>query len=269
MLLENRSSIPGDSRRHEVAVSEWRRRCYASQPYPDLEAFFREYRPAFRNEDTVSFGSLAFTPTVKKLQERYGSRRQYERMEDHGASRERLGDFETEFLAGRDSFYWATTGETGWPYVQHRGGPKGFLKVIDDHTLALADFRGNKQFISTGNLLKNDRVAMIFVDYPRQARLKILGQVEILEGEKAHDWIDRVSVPGYKAVIERVFVIHVEAFDWNCPQHITPRYTAEEIHDAVHSLEEKLLKLEAENKAMRSELAQLRPPLAKTKRPQP
>jgi hypothetical protein len=205
----------------------------------------------------MSFGSLVFTPVVKQLQERYGSRQQYERMKRSGGSRDRLSAFEIEFLAERDNFYWATIGATGWPYVQHRGGPKGFLKVIDDHTLALADFRGNKQFISTGNLLTDNRVAMILVDYPRQARLKLLGRVEIFEGEKAEPWIGRVRMPGYKAVIERVFVIHVEAYDWNCPQHITPRYTAEEIRDAVHTIEERLHDLELENEGLRKELAQL------------
>ena len=203
----------------------------------------------------MTFGSIAFTPLVKQLQERYGSRRQYERMEKAGTN-DRFSPFEVEFLSERDSFYWANTGATGWPYIQHRGGPKGFLKVIDDRTLALADFRGNKQYISTGNLLSNDRVAMIMVDYPRQARLKILGHVEIFEGDKAASWLDKVRVPGYKAVIERVFVIHVEAFDWNCPQHITPRYTAEEIRSGVHSLEEELEKTRQENEALRKRLAE-------------
>ena len=206
----------------------------------------------------MTFGSLVFTPEVKKLQERFGSRRQYERMEKSGPSHDRLTAFESEFMAERDSFYWATTGATGWPYVQHRGGPKGFLKVIDDRTLALADFRGNTQYISTGNLLTDNRVALIMVDYPRQARLKLLGRVEILEGEKAADWIERVRMPGYKAVIERVFAIHVEAYDWNCPQHITPRYTAEEIRNAVHATEERLRSVELENERLRKELAQLR-----------
>lgn len=206
----------------------------------------------------MSFGTLAFTPLIKELQERYGSRRQYERMESSGASQDRLSASEQEFLAERDSFYWATTGATGWPYVQHRGGPKGFLKVIDDHTLALADFRGNKQYISTGNLLSDNRVALIMVDYPRQARLKILGRIEIFEGEKAEGWLDRVRVPGYKAVIERVFVIHVEAYDWNCPQHITPRYTTEEIRDAVAGIEERVRTLEQENGMLRKKLAGFR-----------
>ena len=203
----------------------------------------------------MSFGTIAFTPLVKKLQERYGSRRQYERMEDTGESQDRLTEFEKDFLRGRDSFYWATTSATGWPYVQHRGGPKGFLKVIDDRTLAFADFRGNRQYITTGNLQSDDRVAMILVDYPRQARLKILGRVEIFEGGTAERWLDRVQVPGYKAVVERVFVIHVEAFDWNCPQHITPRFTEAEIREGARELEQRVERLELENKTLREELA--------------
>jgi len=206
----------------------------------------------------MSFGKLAFTPLVKQLQERYGSRKQYERMEKSGASQDRLTDFEKEFLAGRDTFYWATTSSTGWPYVQHRGGPKGFLKVIDDRTLAFADFRGNKQYITTGNLQSDDRVAIILVDYPRQARLKILGRVEIFEGAKAEKWLARVRVEGYKATIERVFVIHVEAYDWNCPQHITPRYTAEEIQEGMRSVQERIQTLEQQNEELKKEVARLR-----------
>jgi predicted pyridoxine 5'-phosphate oxidase superfamily flavin-nucleotide-binding protein len=206
----------------------------------------------------MSFGSLVFTPAIKRLQEQHGSRRQYERMECAGTSQPRLGPDEAAFLAERDSFYWATIGETGWPYVQHRGGPKGFLKVADGRTLAFADFRGNKQYVSTGNLLTDNRVAMILVDYPQQARLKILGRVEVLEGEAARDWVTRVRVPGGKAVVERVFVVHVEAFDWNCPQHITPRYTAEEIQDAVRPLEERLGTLERDNGLLRDEITRLR-----------
>jgi predicted pyridoxine 5'-phosphate oxidase superfamily flavin-nucleotide-binding protein len=206
----------------------------------------------------MSFGSLVFTPTITRLQELHGSRRQYERMERSSSTPQALGPAEAEFIADRDSFYWATTGETGWPYIQHRGGPRGFLKVVDDRTLALADFRGNKQYISTGNLLTDNRVAMILVDYPQQARLKILGRVDVVEGEAVREWLDRVRVPAYKAVIERVFVVHVEAFDWNCPQHITPRYTAEEIQTAVRPLEERLEALERDNRTLREDLTRLR-----------
>jgi predicted pyridoxine 5'-phosphate oxidase superfamily flavin-nucleotide-binding protein len=201
------------------------------------------------------FGSLVFTPVVKSLQERYGSRRQYARREASAFSQDGIGPSETQFLEEADSFYMASTGATGWPYVQHRGGPKGFLKVIDEHTIAFADFRGNKQFISTGNLMTDDRVALILVDYPRQARLKILGHVKIFEGAEAKEWIEKVRHPDYEAVIERVFVIHVEALDWNCQQHITPRFTEEQIRTALAPIEKRMRELEEENEKLRREAA--------------
>jgi predicted pyridoxine 5'-phosphate oxidase superfamily flavin-nucleotide-binding protein len=199
-----------------------------------------------------NFGSMVFTPLVKALQEKYGSRRQYARMEAGGATPDRLGPDESAFIAEQDSFYIATVGETGWPYVQHRGGAKGFLKVIDDHTIAFADFRGNKQFVSTGNIASDNRVALIMVDYPRQARLKILGRAEIFDGEPAREWIQRLREPGSKDVIERAYVIHVEAFDWNCPQHITPRFTEEQIKEALAPFEQRLEELERENEKLRA-----------------
>ena len=199
-----------------------------------------------------NFGSLVFTPLVKALQEKYGSRRQYARMEAGGASTDKLGPDEVAFLSDRDSLYIATLGATGWPYVQHRGGPRGFLKVIDDHTIAFADFRGNKQFVSTGNVATDNRVALIMVDYPRQTRLKILGRAEIFDGEAARDWIERLKERGYEAVIERVYLIRIEAFDWNCPQHITPRFTAEQIQEALAPFERRLQDLERENKELRT-----------------
>lgn len=198
-----------------------------------------------------NFGSLVFTPVVKALQEKYGSRRHYARMESGAAARDRLGPEETAFIAERDSFYMATVGANGWPYVQHRGGPKGFLKVIDDRTIAFADFGGNKQYISTGNLTTDDRVALIMVDYPNQTRLKILGRTEILTGERARDWIARLRDPADTSVIERAYVIRIEAFDWNCPQHITPRFTAEQVKEALAPLERRLEELELENKKLR------------------
>jgi predicted pyridoxine 5'-phosphate oxidase superfamily flavin-nucleotide-binding protein len=202
------------------------------------------------------FGSLVFTPAVKALQERYGSRRQYARREDSGFAQDGLGPSETQFLAECDSFYMATIGASGWPYVQHRGGAKGFLKVIDPHTMAFADFRGNKQFISTGNLTTDDRVALILVDYPRQARLKVLGHVQIFEGEAAKEWIGKVRDPDYDATIERIFVISVEAFDWNCQQHITPRFTEDQIRAILKPFEERFHALVEENEHLRAELAQ-------------
>jgi uncharacterized protein len=204
------------------------------------------------------FGSLVFTPAIKALQEKYGSRRQYAKREASGFPIEGIGPSEREFLSECDSFYMASIGASGWPYVQHRGGPHGFLKVIDEHTIAFADFRGNKQYISTGNLSTDDRVALILVDYPRQARLKILGHVTIVEGEEAKQWIEKVRAPDYEGVIERVFVIHVEAFDWNCQQHITPRFTEEQIRSVLAPVERRMLELEQENATLKSELARFR-----------
>lgn len=198
-----------------------------------------------------NFGSLFFTPVVKELQEKYGSRRHYARMESGGALQDRLGEEETAFIADRDSFYMASVGANGWPYVQHRGGPKGFLRVIDDQTIAFADFGGNKQYISTGNLTTDNRVALIVVDYPHQARLKILGRAEILTGEPAREWIERLRDPAEKTAIERVYVIRIEAFDWNCPQHITPRFTADQVKEALAPLDRRLEELELENKKLR------------------
>jgi predicted pyridoxine 5'-phosphate oxidase superfamily flavin-nucleotide-binding protein len=202
------------------------------------------------------FGSLVFTPVVKALQERFGSRRQYARLEDPGGQPDRLGPMEQQFLEEADSFFMATVGSTGWPYIQHRGGPHGFLKVIDEQTIGFADFRGNKQYISTGNLMTDDRVALILVDYPRQARLKILGHAQIIEGDAAKEWTKQHVDPEYKAVIERVILIKVEAFDWNCQQHITPRYTGEQIREALVPLEKQMAQLQQENERLRKQLAE-------------
>ncbi len=202
-----------------------------------------------------SFGSLVFTPAVQALQERYGSRRQYERIGERAAGE--LGPQESEYLSERDTFYMATVGSTGWPYVQHRGGPKGFLKLIDQNKIAFADFRGNRQYVSTGNLMTDDRVALILMDYPRRLRLKILGHVQIFEGEAATEWIEKVRAPGYKAAIERVYVIQVDGFDWNCEQHIVPRYTEEEIREAVAPAEKRMRELEQANEKLRHELSRV------------
>lgn len=155
-----------------------------------------------------SSSRIAFTPNVQAIQERMGSRRAYARREDGPA--DRIGPDEAAFIAERDSFYIATVGESGWPYVQHRGGPKGFVRVIDEHTLAFADERGNRQYITLGNLAANDRAALIFVDYPNRARLKVLARATSAE-------------------IEGTVALHVEGIDWNCSRNITPRYTEEEI----------------------------------------
>lgn len=173
------------------------------------------------------FAELAFSPAAKELQRVHGSARQYERMQEYGASNSALGPAEAEFIGERDSFYMATVNENGWPYLQHRGGPKGFLKVLDERTLAFPDFRGNRQYISVGNAATNDRVSLFLMDYPNQARLKILGHLSAAD----IDAYPQLRLPEYRAIPERALVVRVEAFDWNCPQHITPRYTLQELAD--------------------------------------
>ncbi len=203
------------------------------------------------------FGQIAFTPTVKALQERMGSRATYARGEYPGEAVDLVGAQEAAFLAERDSFYMASVGETGWPYVQHRGGPKGFVRVLDEHTLGFADFRGNRQYISAGNLTSDDRVALIFVDYAHQARLKVLARVSIVTTASAPEVLARLELPDYNARVERGFVLRVEGLDWNCPKHITPRFTEDEVRSGVAPLLAKLEALEADNRALRAELARV------------
>lgn len=201
------------------------------------------------------FQELAFTPLVKKHQLEHGSRRQYERMEQSAPQGETLGPAEQEFIKRRDSVYMASVSETGWPYVQHRGGPKGFVRVIDPGLIGFADLRGNKQYVSLGNLEHDPRVALFFMDYPNQTRLKILGRVEVHEhDEKAPALIESFRPADNSDVVERVILIHVEGFDWNCPQHITPRYTIEELQEVLAPIREKLTRLENENAALRGKL---------------
>ena len=202
------------------------------------------------------FAELAFTPLVKAQQERHGSRRQYARVEEMAQPGDRLGSDEREFLEQRDGFYMASVSETGWPYMQFRGGAKGFLHVLDEKTLGFADLRGNTQYISVGNLLHDDRVALFFMDYPRRSRLKILGRATIHEGdEKAAELLEKLRVPAEKTPAERVILLHVEAFDWNCHQHITPRYTKEELAEALEPVRRRQAELEQEIARLRKVMA--------------
>lgn len=191
------------------------------------------------------FAELAFTDGVKQIQEQEGSREGYARFEEGPANHDRLGPAEAEFLAARDSFYMATVSETGWPYVQHRGGPPGFVHVLDEKTIAFADFRGNRQFVSVGNLSVDNRVSLILVDYPNRRRLKVLGRVRVVDGGENPALLSQLEAPDYRARLERAFVITVEAFDWNCPQHITPRFTHAEIEQTVGALKVRIAELEA------------------------
>lgn len=192
------------------------------------------------------FAEIAFTPTVKKVQERLGSRASYARLEGIAESVNRqLGEAEAGFLAARDSLYMATVGETGWPYLQHRGGPAGFVRVLDASTIGFADFRGNRQYVSVGNLMTDDRVSLFFMDYPGKTRLKILGRARIV-GLDDREVLSRLEIPDYRATVERGFLIAVEGFDWNCPQHITRRFTLDEVSAMTGPLRSRIAELEAE-----------------------
>ncbi|MEX0404395.1 pyridoxamine 5'-phosphate oxidase family protein [Aquibium sp. LZ166] len=198
------------------------------------------------------FLDIATTPSVRAEQQAAGSDRVYR---DYRADRtfDRFTADEVAFIAARDSFYMATASETGWPYVQHRGGPRGFLRVVDDRTLAFADYRGNRQYISAGNLAADARAALILVDYPARARLKIYAYVETvpIDGDLAA----LVAEPDCKARPERVFVLRLAAFDWNCPRHITPRFAQTEIAAAMTPLRDRIASLETENVELRARLA--------------
>lgn len=174
------------------------------------------------------FAEIAFTDSVREFQEALGSRAGYAAMDEGEDSNHMLSAREADFIQARDSFYMASVSETGWPYVQHRGGPPGFVRVLDEQTLGFADFRGNRQYVSVGNLRKDDRVALFFMDYPSRTRLKLLGRVRLV-GPEELELMAELEVADYRAPVERGFLIHIEAFDWNCPQHITPRYTKPEI----------------------------------------
>jgi len=199
------------------------------------------------------FHEKMFTGSVKAAQEHYGTRAIYERIEANAkpGKFKGLGDLEKDFIESRDGFYLATVNEDAWPYIQFRGGPAGFLKVLDDKTLGYADFKGNLQYISVGNLAANNKAALFLMDYAHQRRLKILATVEVRDAADAPELVEKLKMAGYKATIERAMILHVEAFDWNCPQHITPRYTVEEIQGLIAPVYERLEQLEADNESLR------------------
>ena len=181
------------------------------------------------------FAKIMFTDGVKATQSDFGSREMQQRFTELANSNNSLGEAEADFIAARDTFYMATVNEAGWPYVQHRGGPVGFLRVLDDTQLAYADFRGNTQLVSMGNSRGNDRVSLILMDYPNRRRLKMLGHLRYEHAEMASaEDLEAVALPGYRARIERVVYIDVVAFDWNCPQHIARRYTEQEFATLEH-----------------------------------
>lgn len=192
------------------------------------------------------FAEIAFTETVKAVQDELGSRSAYARMETEPETRNhRLTDAEEAFIGARDSFYMATVGETGWPYVQHRGGRRGFVRVLDSGTIGFADYRGNRQFVSVGNLRTDDRVSLFFMDYARKSRLKLFGRARIVRLED-EGMMARLRLADETVRVERAIVIAVEAFDWNCPQHITERYTVDDVREATARLTARIAELEAE-----------------------
>lgn len=200
---------------------------------------------------THRFAELMFTPDVQAVQTRLGSRSAYARLAATEASgMDRLGASERNFIAARDSFYIATVNETGWPYVQHRGGPEGFLKVLDEDRIGFADYSGNRQYVTVGNLAGDDRVSLFLMDYPNRRRLKILGHATLVDASD-QSALQQLS-DHYQAKVERGMLIDVEGFDWNCPQHITPRLSESELREVLNPIRERLRALEAENVALRA-----------------
>jgi hypothetical protein len=199
------------------------------------------------------FLDIAATPSVKAAQAANGSAAFLDRRKAHKKC-DRFTAAEVDFISSRDSFYIATVSEEGWPYVQHRGGPLGFLRVIDDATVAFPDFRGNRQYISLGNAAANDRVALILMDYPNRRRLKIYARLEVKDLARDIQLAASLLLPGYTARPERAFLLHLQAFDWNCVQHITPRFTEHEIESALAPVRSHIARLEAENKTLRNQL---------------
>jgi predicted pyridoxine 5'-phosphate oxidase superfamily flavin-nucleotide-binding protein len=196
---------------------------------------------------------VARTPSVQAAQAEMGADHLWADFSGH-RDFDRFSDQEAEFIAQQDTLYLASVSETGWPYVQHRGGPAGFLKVIDEQTLAFADYRGNRQYISTGNFKASDRACMILVDYPRRARLKIYAHVETLVLDADPLLTERVLDRSYGAKPERIFKLRLQAFDWNCPQHITRRFTEAQIATVAQPLRERIEQLERDNAALRAKL---------------
>lgn len=203
------------------------------------------------------YGAIAFTEAVREVQHQHGSDGFYDRKRVQGEAApgvDALTEDEKDYLAERDSFYLSTVSETGWPYVQFRGGPAGFLRVVDDHTIGWADFRGNLQYISTGNLARNDRVALIAVDYVQRRRLKIFGHARVVTAEDDPALLQTFADTGYDATVERVVLVAVEAYDWNCPQHITVRFSAADLEPHLAALQDELATLRSENAQLRGRL---------------
>lgn len=198
------------------------------------------------------FGDIAFTDHVKAEQEARGSREMYQGMTARPAP-DGFGDREAAFISMRDSFYMATVSEDGWPYIQHRGGPRGFLKLLSPMQLGFADYRGNRQYVSVGNLQTDKRVSLFLMDYPNRARLKLLGNANVQEADANPDLASKLGIED-QGKVERLFTIDIEAFDWNCPQFITPRFTEAELAASLSPMVDELQTLRQENAFLKQEL---------------
>lgn len=203
----------------------------------------------------MNYSQLAFTDEIKAIQDRMGSRKAYERHEKQSYV-EGLTEVEGSFISQMDSLFMASYGENGFPYIQHRGGPKGFLKVIDNRTIGFVDFSGNRQYISVGNLAHNPKVSLILLSYPLRARLKIYAEAEVVEINSNTGLFEQLKPDDYRFKPERMILLHIKAYDWNCPQHIIPKYTVEEIEQLFRK-DQYVEQLEKEIEVLQSRISQL------------
>jgi predicted pyridoxine 5'-phosphate oxidase superfamily flavin-nucleotide-binding protein len=202
-----------------------------------------------------NFTDIAFTDDVKKIQTEFGSRKNYLGMEQYPAPTV-LPHEVKNFIEQCDIFYQASVGTNGWPYVQHRGGPKGMLKVLSENQIGYADFKGNKQYISAGNIQSNNKISLIIMDYPHKARLKIWAKAEIVTKSDNPNFIQQLQNPDYKTPVERAIILTVEAFDWNCPQHIKPRFTEQDVANWFAPHQQKIDELTAEVNRLKARLGE-------------
>lgn len=202
----------------------------------------------------MNYSKLAFTDAIKQMQEKLGSRSSYDRVEKMSYT-DGLTAAEIEFIGQRDSFYMASFSENEYPYIQHRGGPKGFIKVIDNTTIGIVDFTGNRQYISVGNIIHHPKVSLILVSYPQRARLKIYAEAEIVELNEDNELYQFLKPEDYKFRPERMMIFKVKAYDWNCPQHITPRFSVAEIEELIEPQKRYIASLEEEVKRLKEQLS--------------
>jgi uncharacterized protein len=195
---------------------------------------------------TDRYLEIATSGAVKELQERWGSRSAYSRLESGPLTSSQLGPEEIAFIEAQDSFFLGSINESGWPYIQHRGGSPGFLKVLENNQLGFPDFKGNRQYLSFGNILKNPRVSLFLIDYPARARLKIFGRAKLVEGDNVPDAVRKIENDLGAPPVDRAFIVQVEAFHWNCPKYIVPRFTEAQVRTVVDPLVKRIQDLEAE-----------------------